>query len=465
MYFSSLLFLFVFLPVVLVIYYILPRKARNCFLLLSNLIFYGWGEPVLILIMIISIMTNYICGLFIEKYRQNQKRRRAFLILSLVISLGLLAVFKYTAFLSDILRQLPPFSFMPKISIPLPIGISFYTFQTISYTIDVYRGDTKAQRNIVSFGTYVSFFPQLIAGPIVRYIDIADMLDRRRESVKQFSDGIKLFIIGLSKKVLIANQMGLLWDSIRTAEYCGAVGAWTGIIAYALQIYFDFSGYSDMARGLGKMFGFEFLENFDYPYIAKSITEFWRRWHISLSTWFRDYVYIPLGGNRQKTPRVIFNLFVVWGLTGLWHGASLNFIIWGLYYFVLLILEKYIYGKYLEQLPKAFQHIYALFFILIGWLLFYFEDRGQLLQCLNNMFMMSNGDILGMKIMGIILSYWPLLMVSALAILPLWKNIYIKIQYKKITAVLEIIFCMTLLILCNASLVNQSYNPFLYFRF
>ncbi|MCI8404635.1 MAG: MBOAT family protein [Clostridia bacterium] len=466
MYFSSLLFLFVFLPAVLVIYYALPRKLRNGFLLLSNLVFYGWGEPVLILIMLVSILTNYICGLFIEKYYNNQKCRKVFLVLSLVISLGLLGVFKYAGFVSDILRQLPPFMFMPKINLPLPIGISFYTFQTISYTIDVYRGSTKAQKNIVSFGTYVSFFPQLIAGPIVRYVDIAGMLESRKENLNQFADGVKLFIAGLSKKVLIANQMGVLWDLLRAELHTGGVlGAWTGIIAFAFQIYFDFSGYSDMARGLGKMFGFEFLENFNYPYISKSITEFWRRWHISLSTWFRDYVYIPLGGNRCKNPKVIFNLFVIWGLTGLWHGASFNFLIWGLYYFALLVMEKYIYGKYLEQAPVCLRRIYALFFILIGWTIFYFEDWEQLIQCFKSMFTLGDGGIGSIDAVSIILSYLPVLLSAAVASLPVWQTVYIKIKNRKVVAVLEVVFCLILLILCCASLVNQSYNPFLYFRF
>ena len=465
MYFSSLLFLFVFLPLVLAVYYMLPRRFRNGFLLLANLVFYGWGEPVFILIMIVSIMTNYICGLMIEKYRDNQKRKKAFLVLSLVISLGLLAVFKYTGFVSDILRTLAPFKFMPKISLPLPIGISFYTFQTLSYTIDVYRGDTAAQKNIVSFGTYVSFFPQLIAGPIVRYVDIAKMLEERRESIKQFAEGIKLFCIGLAKKVLIANQMGLLWDTLReTTGANGIIGIWIGIIAYAFQIYFDFAGYSDMACGLGKMFGFEFMKNFNYPYISKSITDFWRRWHISLSSWFRDYVYIPLGGNRRKLPRVIFNLFVVWALTGLWHGANFNFIAWGIYYFVILVLEKYVYGKYLEKLPSVLQHIYALLFILIGWAIFYFEDFSQLTQYISCMFTLKNG-VIGTDAVSVILSYFPLILVAALASIPVWKNIYLKIRDRKYTAVLEVVFCAVVLLLCTASLVNQSYNPFLYFRF
>ena len=464
MYFSSLLFLFVFLPIVLAVYYIVPRKSRNAFLLLANLVFYGWGEPVFILIMIVSVVSNYIFGLLMEKYRDNQKRKKTFLVLSLVISLGLLAVFKYTGFVTDILRAIPPFSFMPKINLPLPIGISFYTFQTLSYTIDVYRGDTKAQKSLVSFGTYVSFFPQLIAGPIVRYTDIAKMLDERRENISQFADGIKLFAVGLAKKVLIANQMGVLWDTIRGTSSNGIVGAWIGIISYAFQIYFDFSGYSDMACGLGKMFGFEFMKNFNYPYVSKTITEFWRRWHISLSSWFRDYVYIPLGGNRCKLPRVIFNLFAVWALTGLWHGANFNFIAWGIYYFVIKKKKKYVYGKYLEKLPSLPKHIYALFLILLGWTIFYFEDFGQFATYLTSMFTLKNG-IIGGDTLSTILMYLPILIVTAMASLPIWKNTYLKLKDKKYMGVLEIAFCAVVIVLCTASLVNQSYNPFLYFRF
>lgn len=465
LYFSSLLFLFVFLPIVLAVYYIIPRKLRNGFLLAANLVFYGWGEPVFILIMLVSIVSNYIFGLLIEKCRGNIKCKRVLLILSLVISLGLLGVFKYTGFVSDILRSVPPFAFMPKIRLPLPIGISFYTFQTISYVIDVYRGDTKAQRSLVSFGTYVSFFPQLIAGPIVRYADIAKMLDSRRETISQFAKGIKLFTIGLGKKVLIANQMGVLWNTLRAMTDAGGVlSAWIGIISFAFQIYFDFSGYSDMARGLGNMFGFEFMKNFNYPYISRCITEFWRRWHISLSTWFRDYLYIPLGGNRKGISRTIFNLLVVWFLTGLWHGANFNFILWGLYYFVILILEKYVFGKYIERLPGALRHIYALVLILIGWVIFSFEDMGLLIGYLSNMFSLGGG-IISMDAAAVIISYLPLIIVSAIASLPLLKNVYYRCYDKKYARILEMVSVMLILLLCTASLVNQGYNPFLYFRF
>lgn len=463
MYFSSLIFMFLYLPAVLAVYYITPRRFRNAFLLIVNLIFYGWGEPVFILVMFVSIITNYIFGLLIEKNRANERLSKAFVILSVIISLGLLGVFKYAGFVSELLRSLPFMSFLPKIAIPLPIGISFYTFQTMSYTIDVYRSETKAQKSLITFGTYVSFFPQLIAGPIVRYKDVEKQLMYRRESIDKFASGIRRFCVGLAKKVLIANQMGLMWDSMRPLQdNLGWAGAWIGIIAYAFQIYFDFSGYSDMAIGLGRMFGFEFVENFNYPYISKSITEFWRRWHISLSTWFRDYLYIPLGGNRCKPARHIFNMLVVWALTGLWHGASLNFLIWGLYYFILLVLEKYIYGGLLKKLPSFISHIYALFFIIIGWAIFIFTDSNELFNYIGFMF---SGQFIGHDALSITISYAPLMIISIAASLPVWKNLYAKIRDSKIAGILELTFVAVILILCTASLVSDSYNPFLYFRF
>lgn len=464
MYFSGLLFLFLYLPLVLGIYYLVPRRFRNGFLLFVNLIFYGWGEPTLILIMAISIMTNYVCGLLIEKYRERERLKKTFLVLSVIISLGLLGLFKYAGFFTEIIRKIPFMTMLPQIELALPIGISFYIFQAMSYSIDVYRGDTKAQKNVVTFGTYVSFFPQLVAGPIVRYKDIERQLIERRENISQFADGIRVFIIGLAKKVIIANQMGILWDTLRPmSDGSGVLGVWLGIIAYTFQIYFDFSGYSDMAVGLGRMFGFEFMRNFDYPYISKSITEFWRRWHISLSTWFRDYVYIPLRGNRCKVPRQILNLFVVWFLTGFWHGASFNFILWGLYYFVLLVLEKFVYGKYLEKLPGAVRHIYALFFITLGWTLFYFEDFGELFVYVGNMF--SANGIISCDALSITLSYLPLIAAAAFACTPLSKRLWERIKSKKWYAAAEIIICAAILVLCTASLAANSYNPFLYFRF
>ena len=467
MYFSSLLFLFVFLPIVLAVYYIVPRKFRNAFLLLANLVFYGWGEPVFILIMIVSVVSNYIFGLLIEKYRDNQKRKKTFLVLSLVISLGLLAVFKYTGFVTDILRAIPPFSFMPKINLPLPIGISFYTFQTLSYTIDVYRGDTKAQKSLVSFGTYVSFFPQLIAGPIVRYTDIAKMLDERRENISQFADGIKLFAVGLAKKVLIANQMGVLWDTIRGTSSNGIVGAWIGIISYAFQIYFDFSGYSDMACGLGKMFGFEFMKNFNYPYVSKTITEFWRRWHISLSSWFRDYVYIPLGGSRVSKIKHIRNLLIVWFLTGLWHGAAWNFVAWGLYYGVILIIEKYLLSPVLDRLPDVVRHIYSIVLVVIGWVLFFSSSFGQAADYIRVMFGAGAHGFADRESMYLLTSNLILWLILIFGSTPLvhFRYEHMLRTKKWNTTIINSVVYAALFIVCIAYLVTETYNPFLYFRF
>lgn len=464
MVFSSLIFMFLYLPAVLLIYYITPRKFRNAMLLVANLVFYGWGEPVFILLMIFSTVLNYVYGYFIEKFRENKRTTKILLVTAIIINLGVLAFFKYAGMLTDTLNVLP-FLNIPDFTIPLPIGISFYTFQTMSYTIDVYRGDTPAQKNIVSFGTYVSLFPQLIAGPIVRYRDVADQLDCRHENIEQFTLGVKRFMIGLGKKVLLANSMGLLWDTLRPdMSTNGALGNWVGIIAYSFQIYFDFSGYSDMACGLGNMFGFEFLKNFNYPYISKSITEFWRRWHISLSTWFRDYVYIPLGGNRKGVVRNIINILIVWGLTGLWHGASYNFILWGLYFGVILLLEKFVLKSFLEKLPNAVKHLYSIVLIIFGWALFYFEDMSQLGTFLASMFDFSNG-VLSHDAMVTVLQFLPLLIAAAVASTPLASKLYDKIKNYNWCWIPETAVTALGLLVCTAALVSNSYNPFLYFRF
>lgn len=465
MVFSSLLFMFLYLPAVMLIYYITPRKFRNVMLLVANLIFYGWGEPVLVLLMLFSTFVDYFHGYFIGKYRETNKKKAKMLVASsAIINLGLLCFFKYSGMLADTLNVLP-FLNIPDFTIPLPIGISFYTFQTMSYSIDVYRGDAPVQKNIFTFGTYVSLFPQLIAGPIVRYKDVAYQLDNRSETLDQFTLGVKRFMVGLGKKVLIANPMGLLWDTLRPEMADnGVLGNWIAIIAYSFQIYFDFSGYSDMACGLGNMFGFEFLKNFNYPYISKSITEFWRRWHISLGTWFRDYVYIPLGGNRKGLKRNIINIMVVWGLTGLWHGASYNFILWGLYFGVILLLEKFVLNKALEKCPSAVKHIYSLILIVFGWALFYFEDMGELGSFIISMFNVSNG-ILNHSAMVTIMQFLPLLIVAAVASTPLAMNIYNKIKYYNWCWIPETAITALGLFICTASLVSNSYNPFLYFRF
>lgn len=464
MVFSSLVFLFAYLPITLLAYYLVPRQGRNIFLFIVNLIFYGWGEPKLVLLMVFNIFFNYIGGWLVDKYRADAKKKKLFLILTCVLDIGILAVFKYTGMITETLNMLP-FLNIPELQISLPIGISFYTFQTMSYVIDVYRDDAPVSKNFINFGTYVALFPQLIAGPIVRYRDVAEQLVNRRETLEMFTRGVKLFMVGLAKKVIIANTMGTLTTNIfATTDENGVVGTWVGMIAYTFQIYFDFSGYSDMACGLGNMLGFEFLKNFNYPYIAKSITDFWRRWHISLSTWFKEYVYIPLGGNRKGVKKQILNLLIVWGLTGLWHGAAYNFVLWGLYYGLLLILEKFVLKKFLDRLPSFVQHIYTLFIVIIGWGLFYFTDVGQLGEFMVDLFNFGNG-ICGNQAFNLIMSNLPMLIIAAVASTPLAAMLYNRFEHTRFMWIPETLYCMGVLGVSTASLVNQSYNPFLYFRF
>lgn len=464
MVFSSLVFMFAYLLITLLAYYLVPRQGRNIFLFIVNLIFYGWGEPKLVLLMVFNIFFNYIGGWLVDKYRADAKKKKLFLILTCVLDIGILAVFKYTGMITETLNMLP-FLNIPELQISLPIGISFYTFQTMSYVIDVYRDDAPVSKNFINFGTYVALFPQLIAGPIVRYRDVAEQLVNRRETLEMFTKGVKLFMVGLAKKVIIANTMGTLTTNIfATTDENGVVGTWVGMIAYTFQIYFDFSGYSDMACGLGNMMGFEFLKNFNYPYIAKSITDFWRRWHISLSTWFKEYVYIPLGGNRKGVKRQILNLLIVWGLTGLWHGAAYNFVLWGLYYGLLLILEKFVLKKFLDRLPSFVQHIYTLFIIIIGWGLFYFTDVGQLGEFMVDLFNFGNG-ICGDQAFNLIMSNLPMLIIAAVASTPLATMLYTRFEHRRFMWIPETLYCMGVLAVSTASLVNQSYNPFLYFRF
>lgn len=464
MVFSSLVFMFAYLPITLLAYYLVPRQGRNIFLFIINLIFYGWGEPKLVLLMVFNIFFNYIGGWLVDKYRADAKKKKLFLILTCVLDIGILAVFKYTGMITETLNMLP-FLNIPELQISLPIGISFYTFQTMSYVIDVYRDDAPVSKNFINFGTYVALFPQLIAGPIVRYRDVAEQLVNRRETLEMFTKGVKLFMVGLAKKVIIANTMGTLTTNIfATTDENGVVGTWVGMIAYTFQIYFDFSGYSDMACGLGNMMGFEFLKNFNYPYIAKSITDFWRRWHISLSTWFKEYVYIPLGGNRKGVKRQILNLLIVWGLTGLWHGAAYNFVLWGLYYGLLLILEKFVLKKFLDRLPSFVQHIYTLFIIIIGWGLFYFTDVGQLGEFMVDLFNFGN-RICGDQAFNLIISNLPMFIIAAVASTPLATMLYTRFEHRRFMWIPETLYCMGVLAVSTASLVNQSYNPFLYFRF
>ena len=454
-----------FLPFVLTLYYITPRRFRNLTLFIVDLVFYAWGEPWLVILMLFSILLNYTSGILIGINREKKGLARFIFILSVILNLGLLGFFKYAGFIGETLNMVMPFLNIPILEIALPIGISFYTFQTMSYTIDVYKNTVKVQKNIITFGTYVSLFPQLIAGPIVRYEDVAEQLMHRKETLQGFTDGVKLFLIGLSKKVLLANEMGNLWDAVReSGTQSGALGSWVGIIAYTFQIYFDFCGYSEMAMGLGKMFGFDFLKNFDYPYISKNITEFWRRWHISLGTWFREYVYIPLGGNRKGLYRQIINIAVVWFLTGLWHGASWNFILWGLYFGVLLMIEKHFMLKVLKKAPAIISHIYSIIIILFGWVLFYFENLNEMGIFLARMFG-SDGFMMSGDISVKIISYIPLLIVSAITSTPLISKLYHKIKSKPILYVIDNAGCVLALLLCTAALVSSDYNPFLYYKF
>lgn len=462
--FASMVFLYAFLPVVLLLYYLLPRKCRNVFLLLANIVFYGWGEPQFLLVIAFACVFNFFFGRAIERHRADPRRARRILAVAIVVDVALLVVFKYTNFVTGMLHAAIPA--LPPSKIPLPLGISFYTFHVLSYLIDVYRADAHAQKSLVRFGTYMSLFPQMVAGPIVRYKDIEGQLGIRHENMARFASGVKVFLIGLGKKVLIANQMGRLWDMLQQPDaQLGMVGAWGGALAFTFQIYFDFGGYSDMARGLGRMFGFELPINFDYPYIARSVTEFWRRWHISLSQWFRDYVYIPLGGSRRGLSRTIANLLVVWLLTGMWHGANWNFILWGLFYFVFLALEKLFLRKWLDRAPAFVAHLYTILVFMLGWVLFAVEDFGGLGRYFGLLFG-AGGFAAGADAASTLLSYAPLLAVAALGSLPVLRNLWTRCTAHMRAAWLpEAVGCAVLLVLCTASLISQSYNPFLYARF
>lgn len=466
MVFSSLEFIFVFLASVLAVYYLVPPKARNIVLLLFSLVFYGWGEPVYVFLMIATITVDYICGYIIGRDLDSKpKRAKVTLIVSIVINLALLGVFKYYDFFAGTLNSLLGRGVFPTLGLTLPIGISFYTFQALSYVIDVYRRDARVQKNIAAFGTYVTLFPQLIAGPIVRYADVDDQLRERTHSLTLFASGCRTFICGLAKKILLANAAGAMWNSLSAAAEPDALGAWLAIVFYTFQIYFDFSGYSDMAIGLGKMFGFSFRENFYYPYVSESITEFWRRWHISLSTWFREYVYIPLGGNRKGVGRTYFNLFCVWLLTGLWHGASWNFVLWGLYYFALLVIEKTFLLRLLERAPKFLRHIYSMAAVIFGWLLFVIEDVSSIGAYLSRMFGGTGVFATQITVYELVRNL-VFLTILILASTPAPKKLWYKL-YSKGTPwrIVQSVVCAIAFVLCIAYLVDSSYNPFLYFRF
>ena len=464
MLFSSSVFLFLFLPVVLLVYY-LPlrrwRQGQNVFLLLASLGFYAWGEPWFVLVMLGSILANYGFGLWVDACKRAGRTCAPPLVTALAVNLGILFVFKYLTFTLGILNRLGAAFAIP--GIELPIGISFFTFQALSYVLDVHRDRGEVQRSPLKVGLYISFFPQLIAGPIVKYETVAQQIDHRKETWADFSAGCSRFIVGLGKKVLLSNQLAVVADrAFGLGDGLSASFAWLGALCYTLQIYYDFSGYSDMAIGLGKMFGFHFLENFNYPYISRSITEFWRRWHISLSTWFRDYVYIPLGGNRCGKLRQCVNILVVWALTGFWHGAGWNFLFWGFYYGVLLLLEKLLLGKYIRRLPAVFQHLYAMVIVIIGWVFFASPDLSTALAYLQVMFSFSPGTMGGASL---VMPWLGMAVIGVVAATPLAKNLWEKLQGKKAMPLVEGALCLAALLLCTASLVSDSYNPFLYFRF
>ena len=467
MVFSTPIFLFYFLAATLLVYYLVPRKGRNVVLLLASLFFYYWGERSYTVIMLLSTVVDYTHGLLVErcKGRGNLKGAKLAVASSMVCNLGILFFFKYYDFVAGSLQAVGV-DLLPVLGIHLPIGISFYTFQTMSYTIDVYRGDARAQRNILNFGTFVTLFPQLVAGPIIKYKDLGEQIDHRDYRVDRFAAGVEIFTIGLAKTLLLANNVGQLWDVYQATALSDltVAGAWLGVLAYTFQIYFDFSGYSDMATGLGRMLGFEFLPNFNYPYLSRSITEFWRRWHISLSTWFREYLYIPLGGNRCSKGRWVLNLFLVWAATGIWHGASWNFVLWGLYFWVLLLVEKFVLLRWLKRAPGAVGHLYTLFFVLVSWTIFAIEDFGQLGEYLKVMFGLGGVPLIDGAFKYYAANYLPVLCISALAATPLGAAVYRRLNVRT-AHILGAVLILAGLLLCTAYLVDGTYNPFLYFRF
>jgi len=467
--------LFAYLPLTLLLYFAAPLRWRNFILLVVSLFFYGWGEPVYITIMFASILIDYTHGWLVEKYRHRDKLARYFVAQSVVFNLLLLGFFKYIDFFADNLFLLTgielPMSAtllgitIPLRNIPLPIGISFFTFQTMSYTIDVYRQDAPMQKNIINFGAFVTMFPQLIAGPIVKYKTVAEDLDHRVNTTQDFAIGARRFCVGLAKKVLLANSIGALWETQLAAQNAGTMtvaGGWMGLLAFGAQIYFDFSGYSDMAIGLGRAFGFRFDENFDYPYTSKSVTEFWRRWHMSLTNWFREYLYIPLGGNRGGTFKTLRNIFIVWFCTGFWHGANWNFIIWGLYFFVWLMIEKYALKNVLKKTPAAVKHLYTLIVVFVGWGFFAMDNLsvcfGYLSACFGKAQLWSAVDGYYLR------SYAITLIAVVIASTKVGKNLWNRLSDKTQKVLSPVLMALALLV-CTAYLVDGSYNPFLYFRF
>ena len=468
MLFSSIVFLFSFLPAVMILYYLLPVRFRNVILLLASLVFYAWGEPVYLFLMLLSILFNYFSGLDIARNLQDKRAAKRSLVFNLIINLAVLGFFKYEGFVLDTLNGILPVHISYH-ALPLPIGISFYTFQILSYIIDVYRGNVKVQTNLPNFALYVTMFPQLIAGPIVQYADVDEQLASREVSRTKFGEGSMYFIRGLAKKVLLANTSGMIFTEVSglAKGNIAVMTAWLGAFAYMFQIYFDFSGYSDMAIGLGKMFGFEFNMNFNYPYVSKSITEFWRRWHISLSSWFRDYVYIPLGGNRVSKIKHIWNLLIVWFLTGLWHGAAWNFVAWGLYYGVILIIEKYLLSPVLDRLPDVVRHIYSIVLVVIGWVLFFSSSFGQAADYIRVMFGAGAHGFADRESMYLLTSNLILWLILIFGSTPLvhFRYEHMLRTKKWNTTIINSVVYAALFIVCIAYLVTETYNPFLYFRF
>ena len=466
MLFSSIPFLYYFLPCVILLYLIAPKMLKNTVLLLASLVFYAWGEPKYVVLMTVTVLLGYVFGLLIERFK-GKWPAKLFLILSLAVDLGFLAYFKYADFFISNFNAVTGLS-VSLLNIALPVGLSFYTFQILSYTVDVYRGDAKAQRNPINLATYIALFPQLIAGPIVRYSDIALQLDERKHSMERIALGVRRFIIGLGKKILIADMFAGFCSTFMASNDKSVLFFWLYAIAYSLQIYFDFSGYSDMAIGLGKMFGFDFLENFNYPFISGSITEFWRRWHMSLGTWFRDYVYIPLGGNRVSKGRGIFNIFVVWMLTGFWHGASWNFVLWGLFFGILLLVEKLWLLKYLKK-AKVWNHFYVLPLILFSFVLFASVDLGDLATNLKGMIGLGGVPFISDETVYYLRSYAVIFILAIVGATPIVKKAVLAVQNNKIgakiLAVAEPIALAVLLLVMTGYLVDGSFSPFLYFRF
>ena len=460
MLFSSITFLYYFLPILLIIYLLAPQKFKNIVLLIFSLLFYFYGEPKYTIVLLLSCFINFIIGLLIDKYRNHSKK---ILIIGIIYNVGQLLYFKYTDFFIMNINSIFK-SDIGLLRIIMPIGISFFTFQTLSYIVDVYRKDVEASKNFFDFTTYVSLFPQLVAGPIVRYKTVEQELKSRKTTYETFGNGVKRFIIGLAKKVLIANVIGELCTSLTGMEYPTILSSWVSAIGFTLQIYFDFSGYSDMAIGLGLIFGFHFLENFNYPLISDSITNFWRRWHISLSTFFRDYRYIPLGGNRVNKLKWFRNIFIVWFLTGFWHGAAWNFIIWGLYFAILLLLEKLLLGKYIEK-TKIFKYIYTIFFVVISFVIFNSNSLNEVINSLRNMFGLNNLSFINKETIYHIRNYIVILVISIVAATPFMKTLFNKFKTNKFISVLEVSYYFILLIVITAFLIDSTFNPFLYFRF